>query len=154
MKHDELSHLSPTRRYVLFILGTVPDPKLLARENGKLADLNGCIFKNTDLGVSKNRGTPKSSILIRFSIINHPFWGTPIFGNTHLRNFLPIISTETSILFPTSLPPNPEKIGSLDHLDADGRFNVRPKGNLQYANKSKINSRLEANLDEANKLIR
>ena len=27
---------------------------------------------------------PKSSILIGFSIINHPFWGTPIFGNTHL----------------------------------------------------------------------
>ena len=23
-------------------------------------------------------------ILIGFSIINHPFWGTPIFGNTHL----------------------------------------------------------------------
>ena len=36
------------------------------------------------MGVSKNRGTPKSSILIGFSIINHPFWGTPIFGNTHL----------------------------------------------------------------------
>ena len=36
------------------------------------------------LGVSKNRGTPKSSILIGFSIINHPFWGTPIFGNTHM----------------------------------------------------------------------
>ena len=35
------------------------------------------------VGVSKNRGTPKSSILIGFSIINHPFWGTPIFGNTH-----------------------------------------------------------------------
>ena len=34
-------------------------------------------------GVSKNRCTPKSSILIGFSIINHPFWGTPIFGNTH-----------------------------------------------------------------------
>ena len=31
------------------------------------------------LDVSKNRGTPKSSILIGFSIINHPFWGTPIF---------------------------------------------------------------------------
>ena len=29
---------------------------------------------------------PKSSILVRFSIINHPFWGTPIFGNTHMRN--------------------------------------------------------------------
>ena len=35
------------------------------------------------LGVSENSGTPKSSILIGFSIINHPFWGTSIFGNTH-----------------------------------------------------------------------
>ena len=32
-------------------------------------------------GVSKNRGTPKSSLLIGFSIINHPFWGTTVFGN-------------------------------------------------------------------------
>jgi len=40
------------------------------------------------LGVSKNNGTPKSSILIGFSIINHPFWGTPIFGNIHL--FTPV----------------------------------------------------------------
>ena len=29
---------------------------------------------------------PKSSILIGFSIINHPFWGTPIFGNPHIIN--------------------------------------------------------------------
>ena len=36
------------------------------------------------MGVSKNRGTPKSSILIGFSIINHPFWDTTIFGNTHI----------------------------------------------------------------------
>ena len=28
---------------------------------------------------------PKSSILIGFSIINHPFWGTPIFGNTQME---------------------------------------------------------------------
>ena len=35
-----------------------------------------------DMDVSKNNGTPKSSILIGFSIINHPFWGTPIFGST------------------------------------------------------------------------
>ena len=33
-----------------------------------------------DMGVSKNRGvSPKSSILMGFSIINHPFWGTPYF---------------------------------------------------------------------------
>ena len=36
------------------------------------------------MGVSKNNGTPKSSILIGFSLINHPFWGIPIFGNTHI----------------------------------------------------------------------
>ena len=36
------------------------------------------------MGVSKNSGTPKSSILIGCSIINHPFWGIPIFGNTHI----------------------------------------------------------------------
>ena len=36
------------------------------------------------MGVSKNNGTPKSSILIGFSIINHPFWGTPIFGNNQM----------------------------------------------------------------------
>ena len=31
-----------------------------------------------DMGVSENCGTPKSSIL------KHPFWGTRIFGNTHM----------------------------------------------------------------------
>ena len=31
------------------------------------------------MGVSKNSGGPKSSILIGFSIINHPFWGYPYF---------------------------------------------------------------------------
>ena len=37
------------------------------------------------MGVSKNNGIPKSSISIGSSIINHPFWGTPIFGNTHMK---------------------------------------------------------------------
>ena len=36
------------------------------------------------MDVSLNGGTPKSCILIVFSIINHPFWGTTIFGNTHI----------------------------------------------------------------------
>ncbi len=42
------------------------------------------MFFQNHMGVSKNRGTPKSSVLIGFSIINHPFWGTIIFGNTHI----------------------------------------------------------------------
>ena len=40
------------------------------------------------MDVSKNSGTPKSAILIGFSIINHPFWGTPIFGNTHIYTYV------------------------------------------------------------------
>ena len=36
------------------------------------------------MDVSENRGTPKSSNLVGFSIINHPFWGTLIFGNTQV----------------------------------------------------------------------
>ena len=36
------------------------------------------------IGVSKNNGIPKSSIFIEFSILNHPFWGTPILGNIHI----------------------------------------------------------------------
>ena len=41
-------------------------------------------FAPQHVDVSQNRGTPKSSILIGFSTINHPFWGTTIFGNTHV----------------------------------------------------------------------
>ena len=37
------------------------------------------------MDVSENRGTPKSSILIGVSIINHPFRGTTILGNTHIQ---------------------------------------------------------------------
>ena len=36
------------------------------------------------MGVSEHNSTPKSSILIGFSIINHPFWDTTIYGNTHI----------------------------------------------------------------------
>ena len=42
------------------------------------------------MGVSKNNGIPKSPILIGFSIINHPFWGTPIFGNIHIYIYINI----------------------------------------------------------------
>ena len=59
--------------------------KVLLEVNQNLGS-RSCKFE--DMGVSKNRGTPKSSILIRFSIINHPFGGTPIFGNTHIGRIL------------------------------------------------------------------
>ena len=40
--------------------------------------------KDLCMDVSENSGTPKSSLFVVFSIINHPFWGSPIFGNTHV----------------------------------------------------------------------
>ena len=40
-----------------------------------------------NMSVSKNHSTPKSSNFIGFSIRNHPFWGTPIFGNIHIFQF-------------------------------------------------------------------
>ena len=42
------------------------------------------VWTPRNMDVSENRGTSKSSILIGFSIRNHPFWGTPILGNTYM----------------------------------------------------------------------
>jgi len=51
------------------------------------------------MGVSENGGTPKSSILIGYFIINHPFWGpTPIFGNTHMILVMMMVSEKISPL--------------------------------------------------------
>ena len=49
------------------------------------------VLYRVHMDVSENSGTPKSSILIGFSIINHPFWGTPIFGNTHINQTVVIL---------------------------------------------------------------
>ena len=55
---------------------------------GHLASISHKLYGSiTILGVSENSGTPKSSILIGFSIINHPFWGTTIFGKHHMQSF-------------------------------------------------------------------
>ena len=56
------------------------------------------------MDVSKNHGTPKSSILVGFSIKNHPFWGTPIFGNMHIYIYTVYISFSEEVF--TSCPGN------------------------------------------------
>ena len=43
------------------------------------------------MGVSENNGTPKSSIFIGFSIINHPFWGTPILETPIYHEFAELL---------------------------------------------------------------
>ncbi len=52
-------------------------------EGRRVSSVQGAPGWLFDMGVSKNNGTPKSSILIGFSLINHPFWGvSSIFGLT------------------------------------------------------------------------
>ena len=62
--------------------------------------------------VSKNRVfySPNHPILIGFSIINHPFWGTPIFGNTHIKE---TISDSVKLSLRQA---KPAKLGKLETL--------------------------------------
>ena len=54
---------------------------------GEATKLENSSDPNTHMGVSKNNGTPKSSILIGFSIIFTTHFGVPrIFGNTHITS--------------------------------------------------------------------
>ena len=63
------------------------------------------------MGVSENGGTPKSSNLIGISIINHPFWGTPVFGNTHMLDM-------SLLLFPFNVEgtPSSHKNTMMQHI--------------------------------------
>ena len=66
------------------------------------------------MGVSKNNGTPKSSILINrvFHYFHHPFWGTPIFGNIHIQ----LGMNASMVTFGHSPPKGPMRsMGRLDH---------------------------------------
>ena len=54
--------------------GGIPDCHLLAY----------FVYSIANMGVSKNNGTTKSSILIGVFIINHPFGDTTIFENIHI----------------------------------------------------------------------
>ena len=51
----------------------------------------------TQYGCFQKQWYPKSSIWIGFSIVNHPVWVTPIFGNTHFEvdvNQVPVLSLQ------------------------------------------------------------
>ena len=96
------------------------------------------------MGVSKNSDTPKSSILIGVSIINHPFWGTPIFGNIHMVPYVqlfwcsipfqnaPLFTYGKSLPKFTTLP----KIGS---HSATGLTNAEKKNKTEAEKNPKLN---------------
>ena len=63
------------------------------------------------MDVSENSGTPKSSILIGFSIINHPFWApTPIFGNTDIVPYR-LVHEKDGSFFVTNPSSPPTSLG-------------------------------------------
>ena len=62
------------------------------------------------MGVSKNNGTSKSSTFRGFSIINHSFWGTPIFGNTHMLPHMIIYTGQTKVMLLESSYCKPTRI--------------------------------------------
>ena len=60
-----------------------------------------------NMDVSENSGTPKSSILIGFSILNHPFWGTPnIFPNGLVQTTVCYGEDPGNSSSPTLRPPS------------------------------------------------
>jgi len=68
---------------------------------------------------------------MRFSIINHPFWGTPIFGNTHILPKLKVIYAILGVKNPYTFPPFFEFFGAevstfLGHFLAAAHLRKRP----------------------------
>ena len=103
-----LKNSSRTWRRVRHQLGSPP-----CRMKGNSQGQNRSIpsWRNK-MGVSENGGTPKSSILIGIPIINRPFWGTTIFGNTQLekQRLVKLDHVTTIVVSPTnSLKPSKTK---------------------------------------------
>ena len=83
--------LSPPKQVLIRVSVTIPPPNRAWRwhdgahlwwiNEWSMAHFVGEIrdVSLNHVNVSENYGTPKSSIWIGFSIINHPFWGTPNF---------------------------------------------------------------------------
>ena len=64
------------------------------------------------MDVSENSSTPKLSISKGFFIINHPFWGTTIFGNTykyvkHIILLYQLLSCNLQVTLPSFPCPPP-----------------------------------------------
>ena len=72
------------------------------------------------MGVSENRGTPKSSILMGFSIINHPFWvslflATTIFTVSYFLASPSQVSRDNWV-YPSQKTPWHVNIPYMDHM--------------------------------------
>ena len=82
--------LTSQSRQLTFVLPEPTEPSVASLLLSKKKNSGNRTFQIYQMVVSKIDGTPKSSIFIRISIINHPFGGTIIFGNIHIPN-LPVL---------------------------------------------------------------
>jgi len=72
------------------------------------------------MGVSENRGTPKSSIYIGISIISHPFWGIPTFDYLWKHPYVSMINPPNASRSPPFSPQGPFRWVSLAALATKG----------------------------------
>jgi len=71
--------------------------------------------------------TPKSSIWVGFSIINHPFWGTSMYGNhetlhSQCHASFGIRRAKVQSPGPRNWAPLRDKLSSLDHKKMGGKW--------------------------------
>ena len=107
-----------------------PAPSPQRKDVGNHGEKPGKIMKY--LEVSWNGGTPKSSMLLRFSIINQAFWGSPINGNPMLesqsRNFSPGICWSSGLPSPGgNLSPGG---GAIHVKDMAERYHQHPSTSM------------------------
>ena len=72
-------------RQILGVVGIIGQHSVFRNRRG-MEKHRGGFFFGGEMDVSENSGFPPPNhpILIGCSIINHPFWGSPIFGNTQM----------------------------------------------------------------------
>ena len=94
-------------------------------------------YIHTHMDVSKNRGTPKSSSLIGFfliKLINHLFWGTPIFWKhpyIYIYIYIPIIILYSWHLFKGTFLKLPNLRTTADAKRQDLEQQLEKAGNLR-----------------------
>ena len=65
------------------------------------------------MGVSINGGTPKPSILMGNSFVNHPFWGIPIYGNLQMYPVSKLYGTSVFFNLHCHILPTPALLAGL-----------------------------------------
>ena len=91
------------------------------------------LMEYVNLDVSKNRGIPKSSILIRFgTIINHPFWGyTYFWKQPYYSDFIRRVWSPQFVVMGSGNPP---KMPSIQFFLVSGQIIATENKSFHHKN--------------------